>query len=198
MASRCCNRNSFPNGFKKIILCFILLLSAFILIEELLQNSSLFFRTFHVPHLSLHLNKRELFLKKGEEFKLRVIGLNRRVDSYSSTDFKVAYVNFNGRVYGSRVGKAFIVVEVDDVILKCRVHVMDLKKKKLSVEVGEKRKIELKGSVGKVKYSSMNESVAKVDKKGNVFAVAQGRTTILVVNKGLTFTCTINVIPSKK
>lgn len=75
---------------------------------------------------------------------------------------------------------------------------MDLKKEKLTLKVGEKGKVELKGSVGKVKYRSMNESVAKVDKKGKVIAVAEGRTTIVVVNKGLTFTCTINVVSSKK
>lgn len=67
---------------------------------------------------------------KGEEFRLFVYGINKRV-SYHSTNFRVAGVNFNGRVFAYQTGKAYIIAKVDNKELKCRVKVIDLNKKDL-------------------------------------------------------------------
>lgn len=66
------------------------------------------------------LNVTTLTLKKGEHFKLRIIGLNERV-SFSSNDFKVAEIDMGGTVYAHRKGTAIITAKTRKKVLKCKI-----------------------------------------------------------------------------
>lgn len=179
------NSNKF---YKLLVLCIIVILIIF----QLYRNSGLFYRKGIVLPFSLHLNRRELFLVKGEEFHLFVYGINKRV-SYHSTNFRVAGVNFNGRVFAYKTGKAFIVAKVDGKELKCRVKVIDLDKKKLNLKVGHGQRIGVKGPVFYRSYKSSNPKVATVNMLGYVKAKSAGKTTITVKAKGKLLKCTVIV-----
>ncbi len=54
----------------------------------------------------------------------------------------------------------------------------------LTLERGTATKLEPTGAVGKVNYSSVDETVATVDADGNVTAVGEGETTISITDEG--------------
>ncbi len=156
------------------------------------MNSSLFYRKLVVLPFVLHLNERDLYLIKGEEFHLYVFGINKRVSFYS-TNFKVAEVNFNGRVFGYQTGKAFIIAEVDNKELKCRVHVIDINKKTLRLKKGDSYRLKIRGTPSFVRWKSGDTRVAEVSLLGNVKAVAKGKTVIVAKVKGKILTCNVIV-----
>jgi uncharacterized protein YjdB len=73
---------------------------------------------------SKHLNKTNVTLKVGESFSLYIVGVNRRA-TYKSTDFKVASVGINGKVYALRKGDAVIIVKQKELRLSCKVTVIE-------------------------------------------------------------------------
>lgn len=176
------------NIYKLIILAI-----AFILIARFLyMNSSLYFLNWKNLPFSLHLNTDDLYLQKGEEFKLFVYGINQRV-SYSSTNFRVAGVNFNGRVFGYNTGKAFIIAKVRGKEIKCRVHVIDINHDSLKLKPGETKKLKVKGTTSFVSWKSSNNKVATVSMFGKVTAKKKGTAVIYGKVKGKTLKCTIRV-----
>ncbi|MDF2542057.1 MAG: hypothetical protein K0S47_1775 [Herbinix sp.] len=170
----------------------VAVIAVLMLYRLFIQNTSLFYRNFPDLPFSVHLNEQDIVLLKGEEFKLYVFGINKRI-SFSSTNFRVAGVNFNGKVTAHQVGKAFIKVKVDDKILKCRVRVVDLNKKKLTLAPGDSYHLKVKGVLSFPSYKSSNPEVAKITKFGKIKALRKGRTVITVKVKGKELSCTIKV-----
>ncbi len=179
-----------------IIKGIIILISAIIIFQFIYENSSLYFRTNNILHrrtlFSLHLNQNDIYLKKGEEFHLYVVALNKRV-SFTSTDFRVAGVNFNGRVYAYQTGDCFILAKVDDRILKCRVHVVDINKRHLTITSGRTKKLHIQGSSAFVRWKSSNPDIASVSMFGRVKGKSKGKVIIYGRIKGKTFTCVVRV-----
>lgn len=179
-------------GLKKIYKTLILLIIFFLIAFMIYRNSGLFYRKKIILPFSLHLNRQELYLVKGEEFKLFVYGINKRVSFYS-TNFRVAGVNFNGRVFAYQTGKAYIIAKVDNKKLKCRVKVIELNRKNLNLRVGETFRLKVKGPVFFASYKSSNPEVAKVSIFGKIKAKKPGRTKITVYVKGKKMVCNISV-----
>ncbi len=179
-------------NIKKLYKVIMFGLIAVLLLHFIIENSSVYFRKLYRPLFSVHLNKNDIVMVKGEEFKLRVIGINERV-KYSSTDFRVAGVNFNGRVYAYQTGDCFIIAKTGKKELKCRVHVLDINKEKLTLRTGETYRLKIKGGGGLPSYKSSNTRVATVSWTGRVKAKAKGRSNITVKAKGRTFRCMITV-----
>ena len=69
-----------------------------------------------------------------------------------------------------------------------------LNRKKIYLYNGEVYKLKLKNSIGKVKFSSKDTSIATVSSKGLVTAVSEGTTTIKVKNAGNTYKCKVIVM----
>lgn len=182
------HKRIYNRPYKVLIVLIILLLILF----SLYRNSGLFYRKKIILPFSLHLNRQELYLIKGEEFRIFVYGINKRV-SYHSTNFRVTGVDFNGRVYAYQTGKAFIIAKVDGRELKCRVKVIDLNKKRLNMKVNETRRLWIKGPLFLARYKSSNPKVATVNIFGYVRAKQTGRTTITVNAKGKLMKCTVIV-----
>ncbi|MGF7143992.1 hypothetical protein HNQ56_002422 [Anaerotaenia torta] len=176
--------------------CVVISISLLIIFQLLYEHSSVFYRVNNVfrrrATVNAHLNENDLYLLKGEEFHLYVIALNQRV-SFSSTNFWVAGVNFNGRVFGYQTGHCFILAKVDDQILKCRVHVMDISKEKLNLKVGGTHRLRIHGSNSFVRWKSSNPEVATVNMFGKVKAKKRGRTVISAKIKGKTLQCEVRV-----
>ena len=193
---RRCDETFHQYLFRIILKGVIIAISLLILFHFIYENSSLYFRTKNIFRrrtiFSLHLNRNDLYLKQGEEFHLYVVALNKRV-SFTSTDFRVAGVNFNGRVFGYQTGTAFILAKVDDRILKCRVHVMDISKKKVSLRTGKTLRLHIYGSNAFVRWRSSNPEVADISMFGKITAKRKGKATISARVKGKTFECKITV-----
>lgn len=149
-------------------------------------------KKFYSP-FEMRLNKDDIFLEKGKSDKLYVIAINKRV-SYTSTDFKVADVNMVGKVYGNKVGKAVIKAKVDHREFKCRVHVIDINKDKLTLSIGKSKKLKIYGTWGKVTWVSKNNNIAKVNRFGKVVGINKGKTTIIARVKGIEITCKVTII----
>ncbi len=157
----------------------------------IIPHTSIYFRDDFEP-FSRRLNEEDITLLKGEEFKLYIMKLNKRL-SFSSTDIKVADVNILGKVTAYRVGTTIIKVKYGDEILNCRVRVIDINKDKLTLEAGKSSRLSVKGAWFGVRWSSSNTSVAVVSRFGKVTAVSKGSAKIYGKVRGKTVTCTVNV-----
>lgn len=184
-----CNK---PSLFAQLYKVIIVVLGVILIVHYIYENSSIFYRkSFQLP-FSLHLNEQDLYLIKGEEFKLSVFAINKRV-SYYSTNFRVVGVNFNGRVYGYQTGKAFIIAKVDKKELRCRVHVIDINKKDVTLKKGQTYRLRIKGTGAFVRWKSSDKKIATVSMFGTVKAVSSGTTVIYGKVKGRTLKCTVKV-----
>ena len=189
-------------GIKNKCLCrqfikgIIILISFLILFQFIYENSSLYYRKNNIIRrrtiISLHLNCNDLYIKKGEEFHLYVVSINKRV-SFASTNFWVAGVNFNGRVYGYQTGSCYILAKVEDRILKCRVHVMDINKTHITLRQGRSNRLSILGIGSFVRWKSSNPEVASVSMFGKVKAKSKGNVIIYGSVKGKTFSCEVKV-----
>ena len=121
-----------------------------------------------------------------------MLGINKRV-SYSSTNFRVAGVNFNGRVYGHQVGKAYIIAKVNGDLLKCRVYVIDLNKNNIYLKVGQNYDLDVRGANTYVRWKSSNVNIASVSFTGKVKAKNRGKTEIIAKIKGKELKCSVYV-----
>ena len=183
------NKKPFLSYLYKFVIIIII---STITLHYLFENSSIFYRKSITLPFSMHLNEQDLYLIKGEEYKLSVFAINKRV-TYYSTNIRVAGVNFNGRVFGYRTGKAFIIAKVNHKELKCRVHVIDINKKSLVLKTGRTFHLKVKGTYSFATWKSSNKNVAKVNIFGKVEAVGTGTTYIYVKVKGRTLKCKIKV-----
>ncbi|NLP16922.1 MAG: hypothetical protein GX379_07785 [Clostridiales bacterium] len=174
--------------YRLIIIIIIIIL----LFVSLYRNSGLYYRRKIILPFSLHLNRQEVYLTKGEEFRLFVYRINKRV-TFRSTNIRVAGVNFNGRVFAYQTGKAIIIAKVGNRKLKCRVKVIDLNKDHLNLRVGDKYRLWIKGPAFFGKYKSSNPEVADVTIFGKVKAKRAGKAIITVKVKNKTLKCSITV-----
>lgn len=138
------------------------------------------------------LNQYDVVLTVDENYHLYIYGINKRV-SFQSSDIKVATVNLLGTVRAWRPGTSIIKVKYDKKVLKCRVKVIALNRKSITLEVGEKKRLSVRYVFTGVKYSSSNCKVVTVSRHGRVKAVATGTATITATYKGKKLTCKVIV-----
>lgn len=173
----------------RILICLIALL---LISKYFFQSTSLYFLDDINLPFSLHLNNQQLYMIPGEEYKLFVYGINKRV-TYTSTNFRVAGVNFNGRVRAHRVGKTYILAETDNTILKCRVYVININKKKLQLKKGDACRLRINGNHSFVSWKSSNPKIVSVSMFGRVKANKKGKAFITAKVNGKTFICRVTV-----
>lgn len=185
----CCGRK--PLIFQ-IYQYTIIILAGILILSFLYHKSSLYYRKTITMPFSLHLNKQDIYMIKGEETHLSVFGINKRV-SFHSTNFRVAGVNFNGRIFAYRTGEAFIIARVDRKELKCRVHVIDINRKSIELKTGSSYRLKIAGTGAYKRWKSSNSSVASVSMFGRVKAISRGNAVITARVKGRTLKCTVYV-----
>ncbi len=190
MSKKCGNnKDLFGGNLLKIILVAIITV---MMLRFVITNTSLYFRDYPDLPFSRHLNKKNLILVKGEEYKLSVFGINVRV-TYSSTNFRVAGVSFNGKIRAYRTGKAIIIAKTGKKELKCLVRVIDLNKSDLVLQKGATYDLDIRGVTALASFKSSNPNVATVNAFGKVKSKGKGRCTITVKVKGRTLKCSVLV-----
>ena len=75
---------------------------------------------------------------------------------------------------------------------------MSISSKKITLEVGQSKKLKVKGTKKKVKWSSSKKKIATVTSKGVVKAKKNGTCKITAKVSGKKLTCTVRVIKKKK
>ncbi|MBE5960346.1 MAG: hypothetical protein E7256_03000 [Lachnospiraceae bacterium] len=160
----------------------------------IIPRTSFYFKiNLYYKKFGLILNKNDITLVKGESTTLTVMSLNKRLE-FISTDYKVAFVNVLGRVTGIHPGMAFIKVKVEGRTLKCRVHVIDLNRRTLTLNVGDSRYLNVRGApFYREHYKTNNPSVAMVSNHGKVTAVGKGEALIAVTCRGKKMFCKVVV-----
>ncbi|WP_167956669.1 Ig-like domain-containing protein [Anaerosporobacter faecicola] len=179
------------NGLKVIIGLLVLLVVG----NFLYKKTSLYYMIMPRLPFSMHLNKENLVLESGETDRLRVYAINKRV-SYHTSDFKVAYVNLNGKVFAKKTGIAYITAKVGKKTFRCKVRVIALSKKKLTMEEGESFQLRIYGDglFHKARWSSDNTSIVSVSKNGKLVAKKKGRVNIIANIYGKKLVCRVKVI----
>lgn len=172
----------------------VIAISILLIGNFLYQRTSLFFLDMPDMPFSTHLNQESIVLEKGETFRLSVFSINKRVH-YSSKDFKIAYVNLNGKIFAKKPGVTFITVKVGKKTLRCKVRVIAINRKSLTLEVGEKYQFRIKGDgiISSVSWKSSNSSVAYVNNNGYVTAKRKGTTVITAKVYGKKLSCKLKV-----
>lgn len=189
MKNFCCKKKPFIFLLYKGVLIGLTII---IIGHYLYQNSSLYYRKTLTLPFSLHLNEQDLYMVKGEEFRLSVFGFKKWV-SYTSTNFRVAGVNFNGRVFAYQTGKAFILAKVKEKELKCRVHVIDMNKSHVRLQIHDTYHLKVIGAHSFTRWKSSDVSVATVTIFGKVKAQGRGSATIYAKIKGKVLKCNVQV-----
>ncbi len=158
----------------------------------IIPHTSIYYKSNIFDPFSQKINAEDIVLKKGEEFHIYLLRLNKRV-SFSSTDIKVADVNIFGTVTAFRPGTTFIRIRFDDKVRKCRVRVIDISRKKLVLSKWKGCRLYIKGPNGRVKWYSGNKKVATVSRFGKVRARKKGSTVIYARVEGKLLTCQVTV-----
>lgn len=141
---------------------------------------------------AVRLSASKLTLIKGQSKTLKVKGTTKKA-VWGTSKKKVATVK-NGKVTARKRGKATITAKISGRTLKCKVTVVTpkLSATKLSVQKGGSKKLKIKGTTAKVKWSSSNTSVATV-KKGVVTGRKNGSAVITAKVLGKKYTCKVTV-----
>ncbi|MBE5966375.1 MAG: hypothetical protein E7255_05340 [Lachnospiraceae bacterium] len=179
-------------GTCSVIKIIIILVITLVVLSAFIQNTSVFFRKRILLPFTMHLSKQDIVLRKGEEDRLYMNAINKRV-SYSTTNFRVVGVNFNGRIFAYRTGKSFIIANVEGKKYKCRVRVIDLNKDKVTLSVGKSFQLKVRGPAFFPKWKSSNPKVASVSIFGKVKARGRGRTVVSAKWKGKELKCVVVV-----
>ena len=163
--------------------------------------------------LGISFKDKELTIPKGETQELSLIlnPTNATIFTleYKSSNEAVASVDSNGKVTGKELGNAKITVtangtkvaECDVTVKEVLVEKVELNKDKLTIKP-EKTET-LKATITpadatntKLTWSSSDESIVKVDDKGNITAIKNGEATITVATaNGKKAECKVKVSP---
>lgn len=174
---------------KKNLLCFVLLISL------------IFTMAFGSVTVSAapKLNRTKVTLLKGEKTTLKVTGTKQKV-AWRSSKKSVATVNSKGQVVAQNKGSATIYAKVSKKTYKCVVKVETPKLSRTSLTLTEKKSsaIKLTGTTVKVKYSSSNPKIARVDSKGKITAVKKGTAVITAKANTKKFNCKVTVKAAQK
>lgn len=161
-------------------------------------RTSLYYRyVLYEPKFGVYLTERDVVMVSGESFRLGLRTVNKRM-SFSSTDFKVAFVNKLGKVTAYQPGLAFIEVKVDGKVLRCRVRVIKLNYTSLNLTVDEYKRLNVKGVLLWESYESSNPSVAEVTFRGKVIAKSPGTAVITAKARGRSIECKVTVTEKSK
>lgn len=143
------------------------------------------------------LSNKSITLMPTQTKTLKVTGTKSKV-KWSSSKKSVAIVTSKGKVTAKKAGKATITAKVGSKKYTCRVTVVNpsLDKKKLTLEVGETGRVEIKRSCTGAKWSVSNKKVIKIvggDDWVSIKALKAGTATVTAKFAKKKMTCKVTV-----
>lgn len=146
-----------------------------------------------VPDVSqettITLDKTALGIEAGQSATLKATVTPNAAATWQSSDSAVADVN-NGVVTAKKAGTATITATANGKSATCKVTVVSLDKKKLTLGVGEKATLKVEGT-SNVSWSSSSKNAAVSN--GKVTAKKKGTATITAKAEGVELKCTVTV-----
>lgn len=142
---------------------------------------------------SLTLDKTALGIEAGKNATLKATAVPNAAVTWKSSDDKVAAVN-NGVVTARKAGTATITATANGKSATCKVTVVSLDKKKVTLGVGEKVTLKVSGTKNVSWSSSKNVAVSK----GKITAKKKGKATITAKAEGVELKCAVTVKAAPK
>lgn len=143
---------------------------------------------------SVTLDKTTLGIEAGKNATLRATAVPNAAVTWTTSDEKVATVA-NGVVSAKKAGTATITATANGKTATCKVTVVSLDKKKVTLGVGEKVTLKVSGTKN-VSWSSSSKNATV--SKGKVTAKKKGKATITAKAEGVELKCTVTVKAAPK
>ncbi len=143
---------------------------------------------------NITLDKTVLGIEAGKNATLKATAVPNAAVTWKSSDDKVAAVN-NGVVTARKAGTATITATANGKSATCKVTVVSLDKKKVTLGVGEKVTLKVSGTKN-VSWSSSSKNVAV--SKGKITAKKKGKATITAKAEGVELKCAVTVKAAPK
>lgn len=137
------------------------------------------------------INYTSLKLNQGTNKKLKIRDSSAKVQ-WSSSNPNVVSVNAKGRITANKGGKAVIIAKTKKKEFRCKVTVTGLNTGTLTLSKGTNYTLKAKNTKV-IRWSSNNEKIAKVSKKGVVKAKKTGKTVIKCKTTSGTLKCKVYV-----
>jgi chitinase len=167
---------------------------SFLLVLVLLTSTILFTKDATTAHAAtVRLSSTSMALKLGHYSTLKIYGTSRKATWRTSNSW-IASVSSSGKVTAKAAGTATITATVGGKKLTCKVTVVRLHNKTLTMAAGTSSSIKVSGTTSTVTWSSSNKQVATVTKNGIITAVAPGTATVTASVLGKNFTSKITVV----
>lgn len=143
---------------------------------------------------AVKISKKSATLIKGQSLILKVTGTKEKV-KWSTNKKKVATVTQKGVVKAKAKGTATISAKVGKKTYKCKVKVETPKisKTKATLNVGQKLTLKITGNTQKVKWTTSDEVVVAVSKRGVITATNAGIATITATISSKKYKCRVTV-----
>lgn len=130
---------------------------------------------------SPQLSKTSILMIRGKSYRLKLDGAETSAKiKWGSSNKKIATVSSTGKVKAKAAGKTKITAKVGGVKLRCKVTVVSaaLNAKKVSLDLGKKKKLKVSGTSRKASWKSSNPQVVSVNRAGKIKARAAGTAVI--------------------
>lgn len=176
---------------QKCMKYIIIAIGVFLVLNAIYRKTRFYYNDPIFRPFSTRLNTETLMLQVGESYQLRPQALNKRV-SYGSSNIRVVDVLPNGKIKAKAIGTAIINAKMKQGTAQCKVTVIDISDHKLTLSVGEKEKLSVKGTKKSVSWKCSSK-IAEVDDKGQVTALKTGRATITAKVGGKCLECNLYI-----
>ncbi len=143
---------------------------------------------------SITLDQTALGIEAGKSATLKATAVPNAAVTWTTSDDKVATVN-NGVVAAKKAGTATITATANGKSATCKVTVVSLDKKKLTLGVGEKVTLKVSGT-NNVSWNSSSKNATV--SKGKITAKKKGKATITANAEGVELKCTVTVKAAPK
>ena len=141
---------------------------------------------------AISLKDKAITLELGHYKTLRIQGTTQKATWYSK-NLKAAKVASDGRVTAMGWGTTTVGANVGGKTLTCKVTIVQMNKKNLTLAPGSSSTLTLWGAVNKVTWTSSDSKVATVDGNGYVTGIASGTATITATVDGTKVTSKVTV-----
>lgn len=167
---------------------------SFILIFSIATFSTILFTKDTAQAAStIYINDTTFALEVDHYRTLIIHGTTSRASWRSSNNW-VASVSSNGKVTAKAPGTATITASVAGTKLTCKVTVVYINKKALTLTPGKTSTLTITGTKSKVTWNSSDKSVATVSSSGKITTITPGTATITASVAGKEITCKITVV----
>lgn len=142
------------------------------------------------------LSKSKASMYVGNTLQLKLKGANCKKVKWSTSNKSIAKVSKSGKITALKKGNVTIAAKYKNKTYKCKIAVKSAKisEKKLVLRVGQGYDLNVNKTSGKVKWTSKNTQIAKVNANGYINPKKIGSTTISAKVGNETYKCTLKVV----